>query len=352
MHVDCESQKLKSTDAADVFQAYSTLCSWGIGGHRSVNVRQTTNVSSCNFIHDNGNLRNTGPSTSHGGRNARGNPDVSLTTSEATCSRGIGGRRSNFIHENDVRNTSHRGRNTRANPEVGLTTTQATCLSSVTRRRLVRRRPSTRGHTVGSSFASGARTSYTYTNFGDSNQRCHHCGASFWTSRDKCMVLDILEFKIHLYNSQGAHGYGFPTSNTLGQWVFKVSGCYTGLKLKSANGRGRAKRITMLAYYRYQLHFRLQQYDLISKGGRLFQQYIVGERDGYEVRGRIILPMYFTGGPRYMYAHYLDALAVCRKLGNPHFSSHSHKIESFVAFLMEERIFRNVTGVLYTVEFQ
>ncbi|GKD72070.1 hypothetical protein Tco_1330352, partial [Tanacetum coccineum] len=79
MHVDCESQKLKSTDVADVFQAYSALCSRGIGGRRSVNVHQTTTVSTCNFIHDNG-LRNTGHSTSHDGRNARGNLDVSLTT--------------------------------------------------------------------------------------------------------------------------------------------------------------------------------------------------------------------------------------------------------------------------------
>ncbi|GJX96034.1 putative reverse transcriptase domain-containing protein [Tanacetum coccineum] len=95
----------------------------------------------------------------------------------------------------------------------------------------------------------------------------------------------------------------------------------------------------------YQLHFRLQQYDLLFRGGRLFQQYVVGvfcaveqkrldykrkkqndirsdylsglydaisrgEPDGYEVGGRIILPMSFTGGPRYMYAHYLDALAI------------------------------------------
>ncbi|GKE89363.1 hypothetical protein Tco_1566838, partial [Tanacetum coccineum] len=231
MHMDCESQKLNSTNAADVFQAYSALCSRGIVGHRSINVRQTTTVSSCNFIHDNG-LRNTGPSTSHGGRNARGNPDVSLpigeatcsrvigghcsnfihdndvrntgpstsrvgrnargnpdvslTTGEATCSRGIRGRpsvnvrqttticSSNFIHDNDVCNTSRGGRNTRANPEVSLTTAQATCSSGVTRSR-----PLTRGPTVGSSSASGAGTSYTYTNFRDSDQRCHYCGASF-----------------------------------------------------------------------------------------------------------------------------------------------------------------------------
>ncbi|GJY51128.1 hypothetical protein Tco_0441975 [Tanacetum coccineum] len=202
----------ESTDAADVFHAYFALFSRGIGRRRSVNVRQTTTVSTCNFIHDNG-LRNTGHSTSHDGRNAHGNLDVSLTTGETTCSRGIGGRRSNFIHDNDVRNTdpstSHVSRNTcenpkvglttgeatcsrdarntgpstsrggRNTPEVGLTTAQATCSSGVTRHRLVRHRPSIRGHIVGSSSASGAGTSYTYTNFGDSDQLCHHSGASF-----------------------------------------------------------------------------------------------------------------------------------------------------------------------------
>ncbi|GJY51127.1 DNA helicase [Tanacetum coccineum] len=162
--------------------------------------------------------------------------------------------------------------------------------------------------------------------------------------------LDILEFKIRLYNGQCTCGCEFPTSNTLGAMVFESgitsntdfdviiqhkdgpaqrvnklhpsymslqfpllfiygqSGYHTDLKLKSADGHGRAKRITMLAYYRYQLHFHLQRlYDAISQG----------EHDGYEVRGRIILPMSFTGGPRYMYARYLDALAICRKLGNP-----------------------------------
>ncbi|GJQ89639.1 DNA helicase [Tanacetum coccineum] len=494
--VDCKSQKFKSTDAVDVFQAYSALCLRGIGGRRSVNVRRTTTttVSSCNFIHDNG-LCNTGPSTSHGGRNARGNPDVSLTTGGATCSRGIGGRRSNFIHDNDVRNigpstsragrnargnpdvslttgeatcsrgiggrrsnfihdndvrntgpstsrasrnargnpdvslnvrnTLSGGRNTRANPEVGLTTTQATYSSGVTRRHSVRRRPSTRGPTVGSSSASGAGTSYTYTDFRDSDQSCRHCGDSFWihnsdldpqmveglihfldsynelvqlfkTTRDKCRELDIPEFKIRFYNDQGARGYVFTTSNTLGAMVFKSgitsntvfdviiqhkdgppqrvnkfhpsymslqfpllfiygqSGYHTDLKLRSADGRGRARRITMLAYYRYQLHFCLQQYGLLFRDGRLFQQYVV------------------------------DALAICRRLGNPQFFItftcnvnwpeikrfmaqypeltdsdrtdvmcwiFEQKIQSFVTFLKDERIFGNVIGVL-TVEFQ
>jgi hypothetical protein len=50
-------------------------------------------------------------------------------------------------------------------------------------------------------------------------------------------------------------------------------------------------------------------YDAISRG----------DREGSQVGSKIILPSSFTGGPRYMYSHYLDALAICRVLGNPQF---------------------------------
>ncbi|GKD64505.1 DNA helicase [Tanacetum coccineum] len=153
MRMDCESQKLMPTDAADIFQAYSALCSRDIGGRRSVNVRQTTTVSSYNFIHNNGKHSQHGPSTSLGGRNAHGNSKVNLTIGEATCSRGIGDHPSlnvrltitiynfNFIDDNDVRNTgpstSLAGRNTRENREVGLTTGEATCSRGIRGRPLV-----------------------------------------------------------------------------------------------------------------------------------------------------------------------------------------------------------------------
>nr|GEU89582.1 DNA helicase [Tanacetum cinerariifolium] len=95
--------------------------------------------------------------------------------------------------------------------------------------------------------------------------------------------------------------------------------------------------------------------------------------------------MTFTGGSWYMYDHYLDAFAICRKLGNPQFfitftsnvnwpeikrfiaqypeltpsdradvvcQVFEQRIHAFIVFLKEQRLFRNVTGVLYTVEFQ
>ncbi|GJZ75865.1 retrotransposon protein, putative, ty1-copia subclass [Tanacetum coccineum] len=37
-----------------------------------------------------------------------------------------------------------------------------------------------------------------------------------------------------------------------------------------------------------------------------------GDNDGSDCGSRLILPQSFTGGPHYMYSHYLDALAICR----------------------------------------
>ena len=107
-------------------------------------------------------------------------------------------------------------------------------------------------------------------------------------------------------------------------------------------------------YYQYELHDRLNEYRLLPRSGRLFQQYVVtaycsieqsridfirehqddirndymaglhdaisrGDQDGSDVGSRTILPSSFTKGPRYMYSHYLDALAICRVHGNPSF---------------------------------
>ncbi|GJU94740.1 hypothetical protein Tco_1319496 [Tanacetum coccineum] len=162
----------------------------------------------------------------------------------------------------------------------------------------------------------------------------------FQTDRDKCREIDILEFKIRLYNVEGARGYEIPRSSTLraivfdsgptGSTYFDViiqdkdgstqsisklhpsymslqlnllfiygqSGFHTKLKLRSADSSGKTKRM------RKTLPTIRGLYDAISRG----------KRDGHEVGGRIILPMSFTGGPRYMYAHYLDTLPIYRKL--------------------------------------
>ena len=44
-----------------------------------------------------------------------------------------------------------------------------------------------------------------------------------------------------------------------------------------------------------------------------------GDHVGADIGKRIILPASFTIGPRYLYSHYLDALAIGHVLGNPKF---------------------------------
>ncbi|XP_071712237.1 uncharacterized protein [Rutidosis leptorrhynchoides] len=174
-------------------------------------------------------------------------------------------------------------------------------------------------------------------------------------------------------------------------------------------------------YYAFQLHERQSLYSLLLRSGRLFQQYIVGayccielnridyirnnqqdiqneylsglhdaidrgDYSGSDVGSHVILPSSFTGGPRYMYSHYLDALAICRVIGNPQFfitftcnpkwpeirrflDNYPYltpadradivarlfhmRVKQFVSFLKKEKPFGSVKGaVLYTIEFQ
>ncbi|GJV89430.1 DNA helicase [Tanacetum coccineum] len=179
------------------------------------------------------------------------------------------------------------------------------------------------------------------------------------------------------------------------------------------------EKVTMNAYYKYQLHPQRKEFGLILKGGRLFQQYVVtvfcaieqsrldfirrnqndlrsdflsglydavsrGDHEGIAAGSKIMLPNTFTGGPRYMYSHYLDALAICRSLGNPQFfitftcnvkwpeikrymaqfseltptdkadivcRVFEQKVKDFLRFLKEVKTFGYVSAVLYTIEF-
>ncbi|KAK9068544.1 hypothetical protein SSX86_012659 [Deinandra increscens subsp. villosa] len=179
-------------------------------------------------------------------------------------------------------------------------------------------------------------------------------------------------------------------------------------------------RVSMNMYYSYQIHDRLGVYTIALHGAKLFQQYLVdayiaiernrldyfaqnqndlrtdilrgvedaigrGDTHGRNIGKRIILPSSFTGGPRYMYKHYQDALAICRVHGNPQyfitFTCNANwpeiqrelnktpllsaqdradliarvfemKVDSFILFLKEERPFGVVAADLYTIEFQ
>ncbi|KAK9055983.1 hypothetical protein SSX86_027070 [Deinandra increscens subsp. villosa] len=180
------------------------------------------------------------------------------------------------------------------------------------------------------------------------------------------------------------------------------------------------KRLSMNMFYAYQIHERPPAYTLLLNSGRLFQQYLVdayiaiernrleyilshqstlrseflsgihdavsrGDTEGRHIGRRILLPSSFTGGPRYMYKHYQDALAICRVHGNPQYfitftcnvnwpeikrymkskplltpqdlpdviaRVFHMKVNAFIAFLKEEKPFGDVAADLYTIEFQ
>ena len=44
-----------------------------------------------------------------------------------------------------------------------------------------------------------------------------------------------------------------------------------------------------------------------------------GDTDANSIGQRVLLPSSFVGGPRYMFHHYQDALAICRVHGNPQY---------------------------------
>ncbi|KAJ0714446.1 putative helitron helicase-like domain-containing protein [Helianthus annuus] len=112
--------------------------------------------------------------------------------------------------------------------------------------------------------------------------------------------------------------------------------------------------LTPIMFYGYQMHDRENVYTHILRASKLLQQYLVdayicvehcrldyyranqdefrceffqgvqdavsrGDTDASTIGKRVILPSSFTGGPRYMYKHYQDALAKCRVHGNPQY---------------------------------
>ncbi|XP_076918697.1 uncharacterized protein LOC143579202 [Bidens hawaiensis] len=202
-------------------------------------------------------------------------------------------------------------------------------------------------------------------------------------------------------------------------FVYGESGCSPRLRLHRTSSDG-DKNLTMNMYYSYQLHDRQNLYALLLRGGRLFQQYLVdayvcieesrldyirqnqsrfrteflqgvndaiqrGDTNGRDIGKRMILPSSFTGGPRYMYKHYQDALAICRVHGKPQYFITSTcnvkwpeieryiaqfpalksqdrpdiiarvfhmKVKSLINFLRTQKTFGHVEATLYTIEFQ
>ncbi|XP_076923639.1 uncharacterized protein LOC143585837 [Bidens hawaiensis] len=202
-------------------------------------------------------------------------------------------------------------------------------------------------------------------------------------------------------------------------FLYGEQGWSPELSLRVNNGT-RDRKLTMNMYYSYLLHDRRNLYTLLLRGGRLLQQFIVdayvcieesrldyirfnqsvfrndflqgvcdavqrGDTEGKEIGKHAVLPSYFVGGPRYMYKHYQDALAICRVHGKPQYfitftcnvkwpeierymsrfpSLKSQdcpdiiarvfhiKLRLFLKFIKNQKPFGDIAADVYTVEFQ
>uniref|UniRef100_A0A0E0C530 ATP-dependent DNA helicase n=1 Tax=Oryza meridionalis TaxID=40149 RepID=A0A0E0C530_9ORYZ len=128
-------------------------------------------------------------------------------------------------------------------------------------------------------------------------------------------------------------------------------GFHLGIKYSNYDGIGK-KYVTMPEYYRYEMHYRLNEPNPFTCYGRLSDQIDVdifstietnrlqyfidhqkelrsesvdgivdaidkGVTDGDSIGKRVILPASFTGGRRYMVMNYQDAMAICPVYGSP-----------------------------------
>ncbi|GJS87280.1 hypothetical protein Tco_0769916 [Tanacetum coccineum] len=179
------------------------------------------------------------------------------------------------------------------------------------------------------------------------------------------------------------------------------------------------KYVTMRQWFAYRIQDRPNVFSTILNGKRLFQQFLV---DGYTMveaerllyvrnqqkelrcetysrlqqaaessnpgnpkRGtKVVLPLSFTGGPRYMLQNYLDAMALCKWYGypdlfitftcNPKWPEITRflrkrglksedrpdvitrvfkmKLDQLIKDIKEKRIFGRVRAEIYTIEFQ
>ncbi|XP_042754069.1 uncharacterized protein LOC122195889 isoform X1 [Lactuca sativa] len=202
-------------------------------------------------------------------------------------------------------------------------------------------------------------------------------------------------------------------------FIYGEAGWSSKLTLRGDDS-SRHKKLTINMYYSYMLHDRYNLYTLLLRAGRLLQQYLVdayvcieesrlnyirknqnvfrteflqgvhdavqrGDTEGRDIGKRIILASSFVGGPRYMYKHYQDALAICRVHGNPQYfitftcnvkwpeiqryisqfpslKAQDHpdiitiifqiKVRSLIDFLNSIKPFGEVGADLYTIEFQ
>nr|GEY86285.1 DNA helicase [Tanacetum cinerariifolium] len=251
----------------------------------------------------------------------------------------------------------------------------------------------------------------------------------FRTAPKKLLDLEVPPFKVRLFNVVGAREYELSTGDMLGATVYepipdtnmdfdividqrigqpqrvsKLHPSYMALQFSlpfvygedgyskdikmvrvSGMSSDEDRRLTMKAYYSIDF-IRAHQNDIRNEYlSGIYDAIICRDSDGSDCGGRLILPQSFIGGPCYMYAHYLDALAICRVHGNPSYfitftcnvkwpenteymddfrgvttTDRSNivdrvfemKIHQFMKYLRDMKPFGKVIAIVYTVEFQ
>ncbi|GJV52664.1 DNA helicase [Tanacetum coccineum] len=208
--------------------------------------------------------------------------------------------------------------------------------------------PVGRQHLAQESVSSSNRIPAEYIHLGQCTCVCRHCGAMFWECE-----------KVTSASHSSQSGYN--------------KCCYDG-------------RIILRPPPEYPQY--IKEF-LLLRGGKLFQQYVVtaycaieqsrldyirqiqddirseylsgiydailrGDRDGSDLGLRTVLTASFTGSPRYMYAHYLDALAIC--LPFPQLTTADRvdivdrifekKVRDYIDFVRDSKTFSDVTGEL------
>ncbi|XP_076918476.1 uncharacterized protein LOC143578911 [Bidens hawaiensis] len=251
-------------------------------------------------------------------------------------------------------------------------------------------------------------------------EKCNDLVKLFRTARDLISTVETPNFGVSLWVQQINKQH--PSYMSLQYpllFPYGDSGWSPNLSLRVPEGNWE-RRLTINMYYSYVLHDRSNVYTLPLRGGRLTQQCIVdayvcieenrldyirhnqrifrtellqgihdavqrSDTEGRDIGKRTYLPSSFTGGPRYMYKHYQDALAICRVHGIPQYfitftcnvkwpeiqrfmskfptlkaqdrpdiiaRVFQMKVKSLIKFLKTKRPFGEVVADVYTIEFQ
>nr|GEY32760.1 helitron helicase-like domain-containing protein [Tanacetum cinerariifolium] len=184
------------------------------------------------------------------------------------------------------------------------------------------------------------------------------------TACDKHMDADAPEFKVRLYNVIRTRQYELPTSETIGAIVFGDSSTTENeFDLIIEEHSQFPQRYVVIAYCAIE---------------QSILDYIRKKQD--DIRSK-----YLSGSPRYMYSHYLDALAICRVHGSPSFfitftcntkwpeieefmkpfpqltvadrvyivdHVFEKKVQDYIAFVRNSRTFGTVTGAVHLENIQ